>query len=161
VAGIRTVGKELNLTEGKDFVIETNVPYSRLLDYFGRAKVMLFLSWFLFSCSLLQVGLHSMWNEHFGIGIVELMAAGVITICHNSGGPKSDILCADAEGRQIGFGATTVEEYAQALEEAFAFKDPRTMQERARRAMSKFSEQSFEKEVSQLIPLVVTESKKK
>jgi hypothetical protein len=33
-----------------------------------------------------------MWNEHFGIGVVELMAAGVVTIAHNSGGPKMDIV---------------------------------------------------------------------
>ena len=39
-----------------------------------------------------QFGLHSMWCEHFGIGIVELMASGVIVVAHNSGGPKSDIV---------------------------------------------------------------------
>lgn len=38
------------------------------------------------------IGLHTMWNEHFGISIVEMMAAGVVTIAHNSGGPKSDII---------------------------------------------------------------------
>jgi hypothetical protein len=26
-----------------------------------------------------------MWNEHFGISIVEMMAAGLLTIAHNSG----------------------------------------------------------------------------
>ena len=33
-----------------------------------------------------------MWNEHFGIGIVEMMAAGLLVIAHNSGGPKTDII---------------------------------------------------------------------
>ena len=28
------------------------------------------------------IGLHTMWNEHFGIGIVEMMAAGLITVAH-------------------------------------------------------------------------------
>jgi len=30
--------------------------------------------------------------EHFGISIVEMMAAGIITIAHNSAGPKQDII---------------------------------------------------------------------
>lgn len=30
--------------------------------------------------------------EHFGIAIVELMAAGIVTIAHESGGPKLDII---------------------------------------------------------------------
>ena len=27
-------------------------------------------------------------NEHFGIAIVELMASGIITVAHDSAGPK-------------------------------------------------------------------------
>jgi alpha-1,2-mannosyltransferase len=58
------------------------------------------------------IGLHTMKNEHFGIGIVEYMvcifyvytltitliifnsikSAGLIAIAHNSGGPKMDIV---------------------------------------------------------------------
>ena len=67
-----------------------------------------------------------MWNEHFGIGIVEMMAAGLIVIAHNSGGPKSDIvvpyshitpdnLSASARTTTTGFLATTVEEYAERI----------------------------------------------
>ena len=33
-----------------------------------------------------------MWNEHFGIGVVEMMAAGMVTVAHDSGGPKADII---------------------------------------------------------------------
>jgi len=42
--------------------------------------------------SIAKVGLHTMLEEHFGISIVELMAAGLYTIAHNSGGPKEDII---------------------------------------------------------------------
>jgi hypothetical protein len=31
---------------------------------------------------MLFLGIHTMWNEHFGIGIVEMMAAGLLTIAH-------------------------------------------------------------------------------
>jgi len=30
--------------------------------------------------------------EHFGISIVEMMASGLITVAHNSAGPKYDII---------------------------------------------------------------------
>jgi alpha-1,2-mannosyltransferase len=63
-----------------------------------------------------QFGLHSMWCEHFGIGVVELMASGVIVIAHNSGGPKSDIVV-PYKGQQTGCLATTAEEYAEKLAE--------------------------------------------
>lgn len=41
------------------------------------------------SCS---VGVNGMWNEHFGIGVVEYQAAGLISVVHDSGGPKRDIV---------------------------------------------------------------------
>ena len=64
-----------------------------------------------------------MWNEHFGIGIVEMMAAGLIVIAHNSGGPKSDIVVPYHDLKHdnttvtttTGFLATTVEEYAERI----------------------------------------------
>ena len=33
-----------------------------------------------------------MWNEHFGISVVEMQAAGLVVLAHNSGGPLSDII---------------------------------------------------------------------
>ncbi len=45
-----------------------------------------------FFLSIAQIGLHTMWNEHFGISVVEMMAAGLLTVAHNSGGPKEDIM---------------------------------------------------------------------
>lgn len=37
------------------------------------------------------IGVNGMWNEHFGIGVVEYQAAGLIAVVHDSGGPKLDI----------------------------------------------------------------------
>ncbi|XP_057249668.1 uncharacterized protein LOC109136426 [Beta vulgaris subsp. vulgaris] len=43
-----------------------------------------------------------MTDEHFGISVVEFMAAGAIPIAHNSTGPKMDIVL-EEEGQQTGF----------------------------------------------------------
>ena len=82
------------------------------------------------------IGIHTMWNEHFGISVVEMMAGGLITIGHNSGGPKLDIIthpiCASTQFNNVtnninnsdiinesleynGFLASTVEEYVICL----------------------------------------------
>jgi len=39
-----------------------------------------------------KVAIHTMREEHFGITIVEMMAAGMVTIAHASGGPLRDII---------------------------------------------------------------------
>jgi alpha-1,2-mannosyltransferase len=39
-----------------------------------------------------KVAIHTMKHEHFGISVVELMSSGIITIAHNSAGPKEDII---------------------------------------------------------------------
>lgn len=48
------------------------------------------------------------------IGVVECMAAGLITIAHRSGGPKADIIV-ESEGSRNGFLAGDDDEYAQAM----------------------------------------------
>uniref|UniRef100_A0A0G4HKM1 GDP-Man:Man(3)GlcNAc(2)-PP-Dol alpha-1,2-mannosyltransferase n=1 Tax=Chromera velia CCMP2878 TaxID=1169474 RepID=A0A0G4HKM1_9ALVE len=39
-----------------------------------------------------KVAVHTMVNEHFGISLVEFLAAGCVVVAHDSGGPKLDIL---------------------------------------------------------------------
>lgn len=87
-----------------DVVFVLNQPFSVLKDYFSRASI----------------GLHTMWNEHFGIGVVEMMAAGLITVAHNSGGPKSDIVVPfGPEGQRTGFLASTESQYVETLYDAW------------------------------------------
>ncbi|EFA82633.1 glycosyltransferase [Heterostelium album PN500] len=100
-----------------------------------------------------SVGIHTMWAEHFGIGVVELMAAGVITVAHNSGGPKEDII----EHRTTGFLATTKEEYAEYIHEILANKEKFIeMQKAARDSTDRFSEENyyiqFIDKIQQLLP---------
>ena len=68
---LQKLARELNIQDNVKFVL--NEPYSTLKEYFSKASI----------------GIHTMWNEHFGIGVVEMMAAGLVTIAHNSGGPES------------------------------------------------------------------------
>lgn len=57
------------------------------------------------------IGLHSMKDEHFGIVMVEFMAAGCIALAHRSGGVALDII----KSPDLGFLAETAEEYAECM----------------------------------------------
>lgn len=48
------------------------------------------------------MGLHTMSQEHFGIGVVEMQAAGLVPIANDSAGPKMDIVANPATGRLAG-----------------------------------------------------------
>ena len=59
------------------------------------------------------VGVHTMWNEHFGIAVVEMLAAGLVTVAHRSGGPLMDIVIEATDGdSRNGFLAVSEREYA-------------------------------------------------
>ena len=58
--------------------------------------------------------IHTMWNEHFGISLVECMAAGCLMVAHRSGGPLRDIV-REWEGTQTGYLAESAEEFANCL----------------------------------------------
>ncbi|KAL7272664.1 asparagine-linked glycosylation protein [Rhizina undulata] len=88
-----------------------------------------------------------MWNEHFGIGVVEYQAAGLISVVHNSGGPKMDIVVEIAGGK-TGFHCTTAEEYAKAFAEVLSMppQEASDMRMRARTSAKRFSEEVFAKQ---------------
>lgn len=89
-------------------------------------------------------GLHSMTDEHFGISVVEYMAAGAIPIAHKSAGPKMDIVL-EEDGQQTGFLAQNVEEYADAILKIIRMPESErfNMAAAARKRASRFSEQRF------------------
>jgi alpha-1,2-mannosyltransferase len=80
------------------------------------------------------------------------MAAGVITIAHDSGGPKLDIVVPASGPAKVGFLASTPEQYADAMREVFSGPMDGQIQERAREASKKFSEQAFDITVTSLLP---------
>lgn len=125
---LRALATELGLPTG-NVEFRPNIPLGDLRTALGAATA----------------GLHTMWNEHFGIGVVEMMAAGVATIAHDSAGPRMDIV-RPYEGQRTGFLATTPAEYADALEAVFASDSPLdidALTTAARASVSRFSDEEF------------------
>ncbi|KAL8622157.1 hypothetical protein ACOMHN_052959 [Nucella lapillus] len=91
------------------------------------------------------IGLHAMWNEHFGIGVVECMAAGTVMLAHDSGGPKMDIVVPH-QGCPTGFLARSEPEYAQAMAAIFSMSpaDRGTFRLHARNSVHRFSDRQFQ-----------------
>lgn len=83
VYNYRLLAHELKIKENVDFVCDAS--WSQILGWMRRASI----------------GVNGMWNEHFGIGVVEYQAAGLISVVNNSGGPKLDIVV-DVDGEPTG-----------------------------------------------------------
>nr|XP_010923561.1 GDP-Man:Man(3)GlcNAc(2)-PP-Dol alpha-1,2-mannosyltransferase isoform X2 [Elaeis guineensis] len=117
---------ELNMDEYVEF--HKDVTYRELVQLLGGAVA----------------GLHSMIDEHFGISVVEYMAAGAIPIAHNSAGPKMDIVL-EEDGCQTGFLASDKEEYADAILEILKMPENERLAivAAARKRAQRFSEQKF------------------
>ncbi|KAK6100652.1 Glycosyl transferases group 1 family protein [Brugia pahangi] len=95
------------------------------------------------------IGIHTMQNEHFGISVVEGIAAGQIMIAHNSGGPKLDILNADAVGSKtlIGLLAASVHDFVDCALEIIRMspEERSSIRGAARLSVNRFTETNFEK----------------
>jgi alpha-1,2-mannosyltransferase len=130
--------KDLALQEGIDFEFKIDCSKEEMDNLFEHALI----------------GLHTMWNEHFGIGIVEMMARGLIVVAHNSGGPKSDIIHQGVDG----FLASTDEEYATTFMEISSRlnqTDLRSIRREAKKSIARFTEEEFGKKFVEAIqPLI-------
>lgn len=92
------------------------------------------------------VGLHTMREEHFGISVVEFMAAGAVVLAHDSGGPAMDIVKSPTKER-VGFLATDAPSYAEALGQIFAMSEEERLNLSilARKSVGdRFSQEAFE-----------------
>ena len=99
-----------------------------------------------------RIYLHTMPNEHFGIAIVEGMAAGLIPVIHRSGGPWLDIL---QRRHAYGLSFTTIEQAAECIDEILTteewFMD--SLSAEAQEAAKRFDEQIFKEKMRRLIQL--------
>uniref|UniRef100_A0A0D9Y0X3 GDP-Man:Man(3)GlcNAc(2)-PP-Dol alpha-1,2-mannosyltransferase n=1 Tax=Leersia perrieri TaxID=77586 RepID=A0A0D9Y0X3_9ORYZ len=97
-------------------------------------------------------GLHSMTDEHFGISVVEYMAAGAIPIAHKSAGPMMDIVL-EEDGHQTGFLASQKEEYAEAIVKVLRMPEAerQEMAALARKRAQRFSEKRFHEDFTDAV----------
>jgi len=72
--GLKKLVEELGLTDKVTFMV--NAPYLEMIQWLEKASI----------------GVSTMVDEHFGINVVEFMAAGVIPVTHASGSPLNDIV---------------------------------------------------------------------
>lgn len=88
-----------------------------------------------------DVAIHTMKEEHFGISVVELMAAALVVVAHNSGGVQSDII----RHRVNGLLAEDVDSYAASLHYAMSLSDEKRkeMEAAARDSVMRFSDDEF------------------
>ncbi|OLN92047.1 GDP-Man:Man(3)GlcNAc(2)-PP-Dol alpha-1,2-mannosyltransferase [Colletotrichum chlorophyti] len=133
---LRLLVNELGIKDRVEFHLDASWP--EILDWLRRASV----------------GVNGMWNEHFGIGVVEYQAAGLISVVHNSGGPKLDIVI-EIDGEPTGFHATNVQEFAEGYEKALSIKDTLPVRLRARQSAKRFTEGEFDQKwIAQMERLV-------
>ena len=139
---LRLLAHELKLKDKEDVEFVCDASWSEILKWLGKSSV----------------GVNAMWNEHFGIGVVEYQAAGLISVVNNSGGPKEDIVV-EFDGGPTGFHASTPTEYAAAFAEALSLSRAETMsmRQRARASAKRFTEEAFagrwEKHMEKLIEM--------
>ncbi|WVW78496.1 hypothetical protein I302_100451 [Kwoniella bestiolae CBS 10118] len=127
--GLRKLANKLGISDNVEFVV--NAPYSEVVKRLGEASL----------------GLNSMMDEHFGINVVEFMAAGLIPVVHASAGPVMDIVV-PFNNQRTGFHATDAESFAEAIHQAFTLSPEESLKMRkaAREAsVRKFSESQFER----------------
>ncbi|CAB4438639.1 unnamed protein product [Rhizophagus irregularis] len=139
---LKELCKTLDIEDNVTF--EINASFERLVYWLSKAKI----------------GLHTMWNEHFGIVVVEYMAAGLIPVAHNSGGPKMDIVI-PYNDNITGYLASTPEEFATKIANVFSLSEEeyKNVQINAREnVIGKFSESVFQESILNLLGPILQEN---
>jgi len=123
---LRVLAREEGVAERVEFVV--NAKWAAILELLRTSSV----------------GVNGMWNEHFGIGVVEYQAAGLISVVNDSGGPKEDIVV-EIDGKPTGFHATTSTEFAAGFAKALSITGAEAleMRLRARKSALRFTEDVF------------------
>ncbi|KIX05078.1 uncharacterized protein Z518_05950 [Rhinocladiella mackenziei CBS 650.93] len=126
IYNLRLEARELKIKDSTSFICDA--PFSVILEYLQKSSITT----------------NGMYSEHFGIGNVEGLAAGLIPVVHNSGGPKLDIVV-PYEGRPIGFLAETDEEFAAAFGRVASLESQErfAMRLRGRASTKRFTEEAF------------------
>ncbi|XP_050039004.1 GDP-Man:Man(3)GlcNAc(2)-PP-Dol alpha-1,2-mannosyltransferase [Dermacentor andersoni] len=126
VTRLKHLAAEMGVEDNVEFRL--NAPFADLMSEMKRASA----------------AIHTMWNEHFGMCVVECMAAGLLMVAHNSGGPKMDIVT-DYDNKRTGFLADSVSSYTAAFRTILemAPDERRQTRETARLSSERFSDEVF------------------
>jgi len=134
LADLQQYAQQLGIADSVDWCV--NVPFDELRSLLGGAVG----------------GLHTMRDEHFGISVVEYMAAGAIPIAHDSAGPREDIVVPwvgdDGSTQPTGFLAASADEFADAITQVLIMdqRDRLKIAAAAQKHASSFSTQRFEQD---------------
>ncbi|PKI83147.1 GDP-Man:Man3GlcNAc2-PP-dolichol alpha-1,2-mannosyltransferase [Malassezia vespertilionis] len=127
VDSLQMLAKELGIERNVEWCIDA--PRTLVLEKLRRASI----------------GLSTMVDEHFGINVVEYMAAGLLTLSNASAGPLLDI-AVPVDGEVTGFHAKQLETYVEQAYKLLTMPevDAFLIRERARKhVVNTFSDQHF------------------
>jgi alpha-1,2-mannosyltransferase len=146
IYNLRLQARELKIEEATTFICDAS--FSVMQQQMQKASI----------------GVNGMWNEHFGIGVVEYLAAGLIPVVHDSGGPKLDIVVPFG-GKPTGYHAETIEQFCAAFGKVFGLSDEErlAMRLRNRESAKRFTEEAFGRkwirEMEELVQAQITRAK--
>uniref|UniRef100_G3MLR9 GDP-Man:Man(3)GlcNAc(2)-PP-Dol alpha-1,2-mannosyltransferase n=1 Tax=Amblyomma maculatum TaxID=34609 RepID=G3MLR9_AMBMU len=134
VNSLKQLATDMGIEDNVEF--QLNVSFADLMSEMKRASA----------------AIHTMWNEHFGMCVVECMAAGLLMVAHNSGGPKMDIVT-EYNGECTGFLADSVSSYVAAFKTILEMTpdERRKVRENGRLSSERFSEDAFTKEFLKVV----------
>ncbi|GMR41964.1 hypothetical protein PMAYCL1PPCAC_12159, partial [Pristionchus mayeri] len=135
VKELKELAEKLGLQKNLEWKL--NVPYGELIELLNSSLI----------------SLHTMHNEHFGISVVEALAAGTIMVAHKSGGPAMDIVVPCEGEASVGYLASTREEFVSSILSIISLSPSSRSQirESARLSSQRFSEGVFEEKWNEAI----------
>ncbi|TIA86659.1 hypothetical protein E3P99_03621 [Wallemia hederae] len=113
VDSLKLLAKSLDIESKVDFIV--NASFDVLLHNLSTASI----------------GINTMVDEHFGINVVEYMAAGLVPLAHASAGPLLDIIV-EYKGAKTGYHARDVKDFSDRMNEIFDLGEQELLQLRQR-----------------------------
>lgn len=121
---LRALAEEYNIVDSVEFKV--NISFEEIFELISKASI----------------AIHTMKNEHFGISVVEFLAAGLLTLADNSGGPQMDII----KPIETGFLANSKDQFVRFLYRLLTIteEEAHNYRKAARDSVDRFSEDAFE-----------------
>lgn len=126
---LRMLAKELSIENYLEWCVD--IPFPQMLEKMRTGNI----------------GLSTMIDEHFGIAVVEYMAAGLLTLSHASAGPLMDI-AVPINGTDTGFHASSLDAYVDTAYRLMTMPDAMVLKIRRmarEHAATSFSVEVFDK----------------